>query len=101
MFFQAGYQFCPHHVSHYLGMDVHDTPLIPRSLRLMPGMVCTVEPGIYIPQNRTDVPEEFRGIGIRVEDDILITNDNKVEVLTAACTKEVEELENLHKIKQT
>ena len=67
----------------------------------MPGMVCTVEPGIYISPNRTDVPEEFRGIGIRVEDDILITNDNKVEVLTAACTKEVEDLENLHKIKQT
>ncbi|TMW47584.1 hypothetical protein DOY81_007329, partial [Sarcophaga bullata] len=98
---RAGYQFCPHHVSHYLGMDVHDTPLIPRSLRLMPGMVCTVEPGIYIPQDRTDVPEEFRGIGIRIEDDILITNDNKVEVLTSACIKEVEELENLHKIKQT
>lgn len=82
-------------------MDVHDTPLIPRSLRLMPGMVCTVEPGIYISCNRTDVPEEFRGVGIRVEDDILITNDNKIEVLTASCTKEIEELENLQKIKRT
>ncbi|XP_065365228.1 xaa-Pro aminopeptidase 3 isoform X2 [Calliphora vicina] len=96
---RAGYKFCPHHVSHYLGMDVHDTPLIPRSLRLMPGMICTVEPGIYISQDRTDVPKEFRGIGIRIEDDILITNDNKVEVLTATCIKESTDLENLHKLK--
>jgi Xaa-Pro aminopeptidase len=42
---RAAYSFCPHHVSHYLGMDVHDTPLIPRNIKLMPGMVCTVEPG--------------------------------------------------------
>ncbi|XP_037828800.1 xaa-Pro aminopeptidase 3 isoform X1 [Lucilia sericata] len=96
---RAGYKFCPHHVSHYLGMDVHDTPLIPRSLRLMPGMVCTVEPGIYISPNRDDVPVEFRGIGIRIEDDILITDDNKVEILTSTCIKERTELENLHKLK--
>uniref|UniRef100_A0A1I8Q9X7 Aminopeptidase P N-terminal domain-containing protein n=2 Tax=Stomoxys calcitrans TaxID=35570 RepID=A0A1I8Q9X7_STOCA len=96
---RAGYQFCPHHISHYLGMDVHDTPLMPRSIRLLPGMVCTVEPGVYISKDRTDVPEEFRGIGIRIEDDILINNENKVEVLTSACTKEVHELENLHKMK--
>ncbi|KAM7347723.1 xaa-Pro aminopeptidase 3 isoform 2-T2 [Cochliomyia hominivorax] len=96
---RAGYQFCPHHVSHYLGMDVHDTPLIPRSIRLLPGMVCTVEPGIYISQDRTDVPEEFRGIGIRIEDDILITNENKVEVLTSTCLKERADLESLRKIK--
>jgi Xaa-Pro aminopeptidase len=42
---QAAYSFCPHHVSHYLGMDVHDTALIPRSVPLEPGMVITVEPG--------------------------------------------------------
>lgn len=41
----AAFQFCPHHVSHYLGMDVHDTPLIPRSRIIVPGMVFTVEPG--------------------------------------------------------
>ncbi|XP_073828850.1 xaa-Pro aminopeptidase 3 [Musca autumnalis] len=96
---RAGYQFCPHHVSHYLGMDVHDTPLMPRTLGLLPGMVCTVEPGIYIPKDRTDVPQEFRGIGIRIEDDILINSDNKVEVLTSACHKEISDLENLHKKK--
>lgn len=80
-------------------MDVHDTPLMPRSLRLLPGMVCTVEPGIYIPHDRMDVPKEFRGVGIRIEDDILIAEDNKVEVLTALCRKDRKDLENLHKKK--
>lgn len=42
---RAAYAYCPHHVSHYLGMDVHDTPTISRSVHLQPGMVCTVEPG--------------------------------------------------------
>lgn len=41
------YDFCPHHVSHYLGMDVHDTGLIPRNIPLQPGMVITVEPGKF------------------------------------------------------
>lgn len=42
---RAAYNFCPHHVSHYLGMDIHDTPSISRNLNLLPGMVFTVEPG--------------------------------------------------------
>lgn len=46
--FQAVYQFCPHHVSHYLGMDVHDTPSVPRNIKMQPGMIITVEPGPYI-----------------------------------------------------
>ena len=41
----AAYAYCPHHVSHYLGMDVHDTSKISRSIRVQPGMVVTVEPG--------------------------------------------------------
>lgn len=41
----ASTKFCPHHVSHYLGMDIHDTPLIKRDINLMPGMVFTIEPG--------------------------------------------------------
>ncbi|XP_021937310.1 probable Xaa-Pro aminopeptidase 3 isoform X2 [Zootermopsis nevadensis] len=45
---RAAYSFCPHHVSHYLGMDVHDTALIPRSVPLEPGMVITIEPGKFI-----------------------------------------------------
>lgn len=44
---RAAYSFCPHHVSHYLGMDIHDTPLIARTRHLIPGMVFTVEPGKF------------------------------------------------------
>lgn len=94
---RAAYSFCPHHVSHYLGMDVHDTPLITRTIPLVSGMICTVEPGIYIDARRTDVPEEFRGIGIRIEDDVLIADNNNVEVLTKDCIKEPDALEKLIK----
>lgn len=62
-------------------------------------MVFTVEPGIYISANRRNVPEEFRGIGIRIEDDCAILEDNSVEVLTRACAKEVDEIRGLKKTK--
>lgn len=90
---RAAYKFCPHHVSHYLGMDVHDTPSISRAIPLQPGMVFTIEPGIYIGADRKDVPEEFRGIGIRIEDDALITADYDLEILTASCLKEINDIE--------
>ncbi|XP_017129943.1 xaa-Pro aminopeptidase 3 [Drosophila elegans] len=90
-----GYRFCPHHVSHYLGMDVHDTPHVPRNTRLVPGMVFTVEPGIYIGHDCGDVPPEFRGIGIRIEDDLLINEHGQVEVLTDACVKDPRALQEL------
>lgn len=92
---RAAFSFCPHHVSHYLGMDVHDTPLMSRQLPLRPGMVCTVEPGVYIDAMRADVPAEFRGVGVRIEDDVLIGENGDVEVLTQACVKEPRELEAL------
>ncbi|XP_058175880.1 xaa-Pro aminopeptidase 3 [Anopheles ziemanni] len=92
---RAAYKFCPHHVSHYLGMDVHDTPLVSRSIRLRPGMICTVEPGIYISHERTDVPPEFRGLGLRIEDDVLIRPDKQVEVLTKTCIKDRQLLEEM------
>lgn len=82
------FSFCPHHVSHYLGMDVHDTPTYSRSNPLTKGMVFTIEPGIYIDHKRRNVPEEFRGLGIRIEDDCAILNDNSVEILTRNCVKE-------------
>lgn len=87
-------EFCPHHVGHYLGMDTHDTHMVSRGLGLHPGMVITVEPGIYISEDNQKVPERYRGIGVRIEDDVLIT-ENGAEVLTAECPKEVEEIERL------
>ena len=57
--FQAAAEFCPHSVGHYLGMDTHDTHLVSKGLGLHPGMVITVEPGIYISENNVNVPERF------------------------------------------
>lgn len=92
---RAAAKFCPHHVSHYLGMDVHDTPLIQRNRTLEPGMIFTVEPAIYIDANNRSVPSEFRGIGIRIEDDVLYGKDREVEILTQKCVKNVDDLKKL------
>jgi len=86
-----------HRTSHWLGMDVHDVGLYRvsgESRTLEPGMVLTVEPGIYIAPDDADAPEEFRGIGIRIEDDILVTSDGH-EVMTAAVPKTVADVEAL------
>ena len=90
-------RFYMHRTSHWLGRDVHDVGQYklgdtPRALE--PGMVFTVEPGLYIPANADDVAEPFRGIGIRIEDDVLVTPGG-VEVLSAAVPKQVEEIETL------
>ncbi|CAB3221610.1 unnamed protein product [Arctia plantaginis] len=88
------YRLCPHHVSHYLGLDVHDSSLVRRNVPVCDNMVVTVEPGIYIRSDDTSVPEEFRGIGIRIEDDVLVTS-GEPEVLTSSCVKEVDDIENI------
>lgn len=95
---KTAYQFCPHHVSHYLGMDVHDTPTVTRSIKLQPGMVITVEPGVYISHNHR-VPKEFQGMGVRIEDDVLITKDGPV-VLTRKCPRTLAEIEKLSRENQ-
>ncbi|KAG8556332.1 hypothetical protein GDO81_018034 [Engystomops pustulosus] len=92
--FTVARKYCPHHVGHYLGMDVHDTPDISRSLPLQPGMVITIEPGIYIPENDTEAPEKYRGIGIRIEDDVVITEESPL-ILSAQCPKEVYEIQQV------
>lgn len=92
---RAAEKFCPHHVSHYLGMDVHDTPLIQRNRILTPGVVFTVEPGIYIAANNKAVPSEFRGIGVRTEDDVVFGGDGQYEILTQSCIKNVSDLKKL------
>ena len=92
-------RFYMHRTSHWLGLDVHDVGAYSADGRprpLEPGMVLTVEPGLYIPAAATDVPTEYRGIGIRVEDDVLVTGDPAGHrVLTAAIPKEIDELEAL------
>ncbi|ENA1777825.1 Xaa-Pro aminopeptidase [Yersinia ruckeri] len=93
---QAHRPFFMHGLSHWLGMDVHDVgdyQTSDRSRILEPGMVLTIEPGLYIAQD-ADVPMEYRGIGIRIEDDILITETGN-ENLTAKVVKKVEEIEAL------
>jgi Xaa-Pro aminopeptidase len=70
--------FYMHRTSHWLGMDVHDVGFYYRARKPRPleaGMVLTVEPGIYIATGNTNVPPEYRGIGVRIEDDILVTPD--------------------------
>jgi Xaa-Pro aminopeptidase len=86
-----------HRTSHWLGMDVHDVgayALDKQARPLEPGMVLTVEPGLYVSPDATDVPEALRGIGIRIEDDVLVTADGH-EVLTRAIPKEPSDLEAL------
>ncbi len=83
-------RFFPHGVSHYLGLDVHDTGAYGT---LRPGSVITVEPGIYIPPTE-GVDERWWNIGVRIEDDILVTEDGPV-VLSAAAPKSVEAIEAL------
>jgi Xaa-Pro aminopeptidase len=90
-------RFYMHRTSHWLGRDVHDVGRYklgdtPRPLE--PGMVFTVEPGLYIPADADDVPADFRGIGIRIEDDVHVTASG-VDVLSAAAPKQIEELETL------
>lgn len=89
--------FYMHRAGHWLGMDVHDVGnyKIDGKWRLFePGMVLTVEPGIYIAKDNQDVDEKWRGIGVRIEDDILVT-ENGYEVLTAQVPKTIEEIESL------
>lgn len=84
-----------HRTSHWLGLDVHDVGAYYRrgeSRVLGPGMVLTIEPGVYVPASNTDAPAEYRGIGIRIEDDVAITADGH-ENLTAAVPRSAEEVE--------
>ena len=91
-------KFYMHQTSHWLGLDVHDAGPYKdekgKSIKLAPNMVMTIEPGIYISRDMKGVPKKYRGIGIRIEDDILITkNGNKV--LSTGIPKTVEEIEIL------
>ena len=93
----AGYgNYILHGVTHPLGLVVHD---VSAGDTLWPGMVITVEPGIYIPLNDTIQPVNRRGFGVRIEDDVLVTADGH-EVLSRGIPKEVSEIEKLMKKKR-
>jgi Xaa-Pro aminopeptidase len=94
---EAHKPFYPHQTSHWLGLDVHDPGDYARegtSRLLEPGMVLTVEPGLYFRPDHPDTPKRLRGIGVRVEDDVAVTADG-CEVLTRALPTAVDEVEAL------
>jgi Xaa-Pro aminopeptidase len=94
---QSYRKFYMHGTSHWLGLDVHDAgAYMPdgKARALEAGMVITVEPGLYIAADAAGVPVELRGIGVRIEDDVAITA-GAPDVLTAACPKQIAELEAL------
>lgn len=75
-------------------MDVHDSPSVSRAIEIPPGCVITVEPGIYVRQDNPVVRNEFKGVGFRIEDDILIT-ETGCEILSASCARSAESIEKL------
>ena len=90
-------RFYRHKTGHWLGLDVHDVGeyRIDGASRLLePGMVFTIEPGLYIPPDDTSVAAQWRGIGIRIEDDVLITHEGH-RVLTDALERSAEDVEGV------
>jgi len=89
-------EFYPHSTSHWIGMDVHDqNPYTDdnfKPYKFEKGMLFTVEPGLYFQIDNKDIPAELRGMAVRIEDDILIT-ENGHDNLTAMIPKEIKELE--------
>ena len=90
-------QFYMHGLGHLLGIDVHDVGIYyydKQSRALEPGTVMTVEPGIYVAPDTKDIPEQYLGIGVRIEDDVLCTS-NGPRVLTTKVPKQADEIEAL------
>ena len=92
-------RFYWHNIGHWLGMDEHDVGEYKPNGNwriLEPGMITSIEPGLYISANNTDVDEKWWNIGVRIEDDVLVT-ENGCEVLTSGLPKTVTDIENLMK----
>ncbi len=89
-------RYMVHGTSHHLGIDVHDCAQARREMyydgEIQPGMIFTIEPGLYFQVDDLTVPEEYRGIGVRIEDDILMTDDGPVN-LSAAIPRTADEVE--------
>lgn len=93
---KAFLQFYMHGSGHFLGLDTHDAGAykIKGQWRLLePGMVLTVEPGLYIDANDTTVDKKWRGIGVRIEDDVVVT-EKGCDILSAGLIKTVDEIES-------
>ena len=89
-------QLFPHHVGHYIGLDVHDVPGYSRRERLRQGHCVTIEPGIYVPHD-TRWPEHFRGMGVRIEDSVCV-DDESPFILSTEAVKEVTDIEALREV---
>lgn len=87
-------RYFPHALGHYLGMDTHDTHQLSKSIPFQAGMVITVEPGIYVPAEDPDAPAAFHGLGIRIEDDVVIrASGAEAEVLSSSIPLQVADIE--------
>jgi Xaa-Pro aminopeptidase len=88
-------KYYPHGIGHWMGIDVHDqSPYRDekgKEIPLQKGMVLTIEPGIYLASEDQTLPKEYRGIGIRIEDDILVTEDG-YENLSKEIKKELKDI---------
>src|ERR1700756_878507 len=90
-------RFFMHRTGHWLGMDVHDVGdyKVGEAWRVLePGMVMTIEPGIYVAPGDKHAPKRFQGIGVRIEDDVAVTARGS-EVLTSGVPKDPDEVESL------
>ncbi len=90
-------KFYMHRLGHFLGMDVHDVGLYYEKGAARPlerGIVVTIEPGLYIAKNAENAPDKYRGIGVRIEDDVIVTADGG-RVLTGGVPKSVEGIEEV------
>lgn len=86
-------QLFPHHVGHYVGLDVHDCPGHSRREKLRRGHCVTIEPGLYVPDEEC-WPKHFRGMGVRIEDSVCVDEDSPF-VLSAEAVKQVDDIEAL------
>jgi Xaa-Pro aminopeptidase len=96
-------KYYPHGIGHWMGIDVHDPAPYRDSkdqeIPLQKGMVLTIEPGLYIDKDDKNVPQKYRGIGIRIEDDILVTKDG-CKNLSSCIVKSIEEIEAIESFEQ-
>ena len=90
-------RWMPHGTSHHLGLDVHDCAQARREMYqdafLQPGMCFTIEPGLYFRADDMAIPEEFRGIGVRIEDDVLVNADGSVTRMSEDIPRKIADVE--------